>query len=69
VARLLGRLDERERRVLVGRFGIGGAREETLSQISVELRISKERVRQLEARARDRIRRLARTEAHVLLLA
>jgi RNA polymerase primary sigma factor len=67
VAALLGRLNERERRILVGRFGIGGAREETLSQIGVELGISKERVRQLEARARDRLRRLARTEAHALL--
>ena len=34
VARLLGQLDERERRVLVGRFGIGGGREETLRQIA-----------------------------------
>ena len=45
VARLLGQLDERERRVLVGRFGIGGGREETLRQIGAELGISKERAR------------------------
>ena len=44
VAYLLGRLDERERRILVGRFGIGGAREETLGQLGAELGISKERV-------------------------
>jgi RNA polymerase primary sigma factor len=59
VARLLGRLDERERRILVGRFGIGGAREETLSQISVELGITKERVRQIEWSARGKLRQYA----------
>ena len=51
VLRLLGQLDERERRVLVGRFGIGGGREETLRQIGTELGISKERARQIESRA------------------
>ncbi len=62
VAYLLGRLDERERRVLVGRFGIGTAREETLGQLGAELGISKERVRQIEVQARNRLRRIARTE-------
>jgi RNA polymerase primary sigma factor len=66
VAHLLRRLDDRERRILVGRFGIGGVREETLSQISAELGISKERVRQVEARALDRLRRCARTEGRIL---
>jgi RNA polymerase primary sigma factor len=59
-ARLLGRLDERERRILAGRFGIGGARLQTLEQIGKELGITKERVRQIEARARDKLRKLAR---------
>ena len=62
VAYLLGRLDERERRILVGRFGIGGARQETLGQLGGELGISKERVPQIEVQARNRLRRIARTE-------
>ncbi len=67
VAYLLGRLEERERRILVGRFGIGGAREETLGQLGAELGISKERVRQVAVRALDRLRGFARTEGRVLL--
>ena len=59
VARLLGHLDERERRVIVGRFGIGGVSEETLRQLGAELGISKERVRQIESSARGKLRRHA----------
>jgi RNA polymerase primary sigma factor len=59
VARLLGHLDERERRVIVGRFGIGGASEETCRQLGAELGISKERVRQIESSARGKLRRHA----------
>ena len=66
---LLAKLDDRERRILVGRFGIGGACEQTLKQIGKELGITKERVRQIESVAQDKLRRLARTEELVLLLA
>ena len=59
VAHLLGHLDERERRVIVGRFGIGGVSEETLRQLGAELGISKERVRQIESSARGKLRRHA----------
>jgi RNA polymerase primary sigma factor len=65
-ARLLGRLDDRERRIIVGHFGIGGAPVQTLRQIGDELGITRERVRQIEARARDKLRELARTEEIVL---
>ena len=66
VARLLGRLDARERRILVGRFGIGGGSEETLKEIGVALGISKERVRQIETGAREKLRRYA-AEVELLL--
>jgi RNA polymerase primary sigma factor len=69
LARLLARLDDRERRIIVGRFGIGGAPARTLTQVGKELGISKERTRQIEARARDKLRELARTEEVVLLQA
>ena len=47
---MLGRLNDRERRVLISRYGIGGADEQTLEQIGRELRVTKERVRQIESR-------------------
>jgi RNA polymerase primary sigma factor len=69
IARLLDRLDDRERRILVGHFGIGGARVQTLKQIGQELGISKERVRQIKARAQEKLRGLARTEEFDLWVA
>ena len=49
---MLGRLDDRERRIMIGRFGLGGASEQTLEQLGRELGITKERVRQIESRTR-----------------
>ncbi len=46
--RWLGRLDERERRIIACRYGIRGASQQTLAQIGRQLGISKERVRQIE---------------------
>jgi RNA polymerase sigma factor (sigma-70 family) len=59
---MLGRLDDRERRILVSRYGINGASEQTLEQLGRELGITKERVRQIESRARDKLRRLAEAQ-------
>ena len=56
---MLGRLDERERRIIVSRFGINGAGEQTLEQLGRELGITKERVRQIEARAQEKLRKFA----------
>jgi RNA polymerase primary sigma factor len=63
IARLLVRLNDRERRILVTRHGLGGAPEQTLIQIGQDLGISKERVRQIEARARVKLRKFARLES------
>ena len=49
---MLGHLDERERKIIISRFGLGGASEQTLEQLGRELGITKERVRQIESRAR-----------------
>ncbi len=59
---MLGRLDDRERKIIVSRFGLGGASEQTLEQLGRELGITKERVRQIESRAQDKLRRIASEE-------
>ncbi len=59
---MLGRLDDRERKIIVSRFGLGGASEQTLEQLGRELGITKERVRQIESRAQDKLRRFASEE-------
>jgi RNA polymerase sigma factor (sigma-70 family) len=53
----LASLTPRHRRVLELRFGIGVAREHTLQEIADELGVSRERARQLEAAALNRLRR------------
>jgi RNA polymerase primary sigma factor len=50
-------LNPRERTVLELRFGIVNAREHTLEEISERMGVSRERVRQIEKQALDRLRR------------
>jgi RNA polymerase sigma factor (sigma-70 family) len=56
---MLGRLDDRERRIIVSRYGINGVHEQTLEQLGRELGITKERVRQIESRAQEKLRKIA----------
>lgn len=56
VASLLRTLTPRQERVLRLRFGIGVIRNHTLEEIGVEFGVTRERIRQLEARALDRLR-------------
>jgi RNA polymerase primary sigma factor len=59
---MLGRLDDRERRIIISRYGLNGANEQTLEQLGRELGITKERVRQIESRAQDKLRKFAGEE-------
>jgi len=56
---MLGRLDDRERKIIISRFGLDGVGEQTLEQLGKELGVTKERVRQLEARAQGKLRKIA----------
>jgi RNA polymerase sigma factor (sigma-70 family) len=58
VADAVGRLPQRERFVLERRFGLLGEPAETLNEISRRMGLSRERVRQIEAQAMERIRRI-----------
>jgi len=60
VAGMLGKLNDRERQILVRRFGIGGSSSLTLEQLGKELGITKERVRQIESRAQEKLRKFAK---------
>jgi RNA polymerase primary sigma factor len=50
-------LAPKEREVMALRFGLGGEDPKTLQEIGDRLKISRERVRQLEARAKEKLRR------------
>jgi RNA polymerase primary sigma factor len=50
-------LEPRERAVIECRFGLGGEAPQTLQTIGQRLGLSRERVRQIEARALERLRR------------
>jgi RNA polymerase sigma factor (sigma-70 family) len=56
VQRALVSLDERELHIIRNRFGLLGGRELTLEEIGKSLNLSRERVRQLEREAKDKLR-------------
>jgi RNA polymerase primary sigma factor len=55
----LSKLQPRQRRVVVERFGLDGVRPRTLEEVGKNLGITRERVRQLEARALRELRAVA----------
>lgn len=59
IARLICELRPREQQVLQLRFGLGGRQKLSLSQVGKVLAVSKERVRQIQDRAIQRLREVA----------
>lgn len=52
---LMSALDDREREVVAARFGIGGREPMTLAEVGGDLGVTRERVRQIEAKALRRM--------------
>jgi RNA polymerase sigma factor (sigma-70 family) len=58
--KLLGTLDDREQVIIRKRFGIGGEEEQTLQQLAEQFGVTRERIRQIEQGAMDKLRRFKR---------
>jgi DNA-directed RNA polymerase sigma subunit (sigma70/sigma32) len=61
---MVGGLDEKEREVMRMRFGLDGEEPKTLQEIGESMGLSRERIRQIESRAKEKLRRSR--EAHGL---
>ena len=57
IAEILSRLSEREQKVVKLRFGIGGGRPHTLEEVGAEFSVTRERIRQIEAKALSKLRK------------
>ncbi len=58
VKELIGRLPEREARILQLRFGLGSGTGRTLEEVGVKFGLTRERIRQLQALALTKLRRM-----------
>ncbi len=56
ISRLLAPLDERERDILRLRFGLDRGEPRTLEEVGAEFNLTRERIRQIEARAMSKLR-------------
>jgi RNA polymerase primary sigma factor len=59
---MVSELDEKEREVIRMRFGLDGEDPRTLQEIGDTLGVSRERIRQIESRAKEKLRRSQRAQ-------
>lgn len=63
----LERLDPREEQVIRMRFGLDGQNPQTLEEVGKEFNVTRERIRQIEAKALRKLRRFAKGQLHDFL--
>ena len=61
IAEVLDTLTDREQKVLRLRFGLDDGRSRTLEEVGKEFNVTRERIRQIEAKALKKLRNPART--------
>ena len=57
MAKILSTLSEREQKIIKMRFGVGGGRPHTLEEVGAEFSVTRERIRQIEAKALSKLRK------------
>ena len=57
LASIIATLSDREQKIIKMRFGIGGERPHTLEEVGVEFSVTRERIRQIEAKALSKLRK------------
>lgn len=57
IASILSTLTDRERKIIKMRFGIGGGKSHTLEEVGAEFSVTRERIRQIEAKALAKLRK------------
>ena len=62
IAEILTTLSEREQKIIRLRFGIGGGRSHTLEEVGNEFSVTRERIRQIEAKALAKLRKNKQTK-------
>ncbi|MBR2695364.1 RNA polymerase sigma factor RpoD [Candidatus Saccharibacteria bacterium] len=57
LAKIISTLSDREQKIIKMRFGIGGERPHTLEEVGIEFSVTRERIRQIEAKALSKLRK------------
>lgn len=57
LAAIISTLSDREQKIIKMRFGIGGGRPHTLEEVGAEFSVTRERIRQIEAKALSKLRK------------
>ena len=61
IAKVLATLSDRERKVIIMRFGLDDGRERTLEEVGRYFGVTRERIRQIEAKARRKLKQSGRS--------